>query len=183
MGKQSTGSAKLAELNQRVEELYQQGKFAVALPVAREAAQLAERELGPEHPDLARSLNDLGALLRAMGEYARALPYYEQGLAMRRQLYPEQRHPDGHPELAQSLNNLGALLQAMGEHAQALPYYEQSLAMRLRLYPEQRYPDGHPARGLRHGRRSLAFGAAILSQPRPGLSAPSLRKPAACRQG
>jgi CHAT domain-containing protein/tetratricopeptide (TPR) repeat protein len=108
------------------------------------------RRLYPEalfpqgHPQLAGSLNSLGVLLWDMGAYGKALPYYEQALAMRRRLYPEARFPQGHPHLAASLNNLGKLLQAMGESAKALPYYEQALAMRRRLYPQVRFPQGHP---------------------------------------
>jgi CHAT domain-containing protein/tetratricopeptide (TPR) repeat protein len=103
-----------------------------------------EARFPPGHPALAHSLNILGFLLEDMGESAKALPYYEQALAMRRRLYPEARFPPGHPDLAQSLNNLGLLLMEMGAYGQALPYLEQALAMGRRLYPEARFPQGHP---------------------------------------
>jgi CHAT domain-containing protein/Tfp pilus assembly protein PilF len=83
-------------------------------------------------------------LLKDQGEYAGALRYHEQALAMRRRLYPTDRYPQGHPHLALSLNNLGALLKDQGEYARALRYHEQALAMRRRLYPTDRYPQGHP---------------------------------------
>ncbi len=62
------------------------------------------------HPDLATSLNNLGALLEAQGSYGEARVYYERALAMRELLYPKDRYPQGHPDLATSLNNLGDLL-------------------------------------------------------------------------
>jgi CHAT domain-containing protein/tetratricopeptide (TPR) repeat protein len=96
------------------------------------------------HPDLALSLNDLGYLLHAQGEPAKALPYYEKALAMNQRLYPPDKFPAGHPRLAASLNNLGYLLQDLGEPAKALPYYEKALAMRQRLYPPDQFKNGHP---------------------------------------
>ncbi|MDH4136601.1 MAG: tetratricopeptide repeat protein, partial [Anaerolineae bacterium] len=42
-----------------------------------------EKVLGGEHPDTARSLNNLGFLLQAMGDLAGARPYYERALAIR----------------------------------------------------------------------------------------------------
>src|SRR5262249_58727595 len=64
-------------------------------------------DLKAAHPDLARSLSNLGSVLKAMGEPARALPYYEKALAMDQKLYPQSRFKDGHPDLANSLHNLG----------------------------------------------------------------------------
>jgi CHAT domain-containing protein len=100
------------------------------------------RRLYPEskypagHPDLANSLNNLGAVLDSMGRLEPALGYYEQALAMRRRLYPESKYPAGHPDLANSLNNLGGLLWAMGRPEPALGYHEQALAMYSRLAHE-----------------------------------------------
>ena len=60
------------------------------------------------HPDLAISLNNLGALLQAQGSYGEARGYFERALAMHQSLYPKDRYPQGHPDLAISLNNLGS---------------------------------------------------------------------------
>ena len=46
-----------------VEVLYQAGKRADAIPVAREALRLRRETLGPMHADVASSLDDLGAVL------------------------------------------------------------------------------------------------------------------------
>ncbi|MCB8934798.1 MAG: tetratricopeptide repeat protein [Candidatus Promineofilum sp.] len=127
-----------------------------ALPRARPAVR--ERVLGPEHPDTATSLNNLGYLLRAMGDLARpasaARPRIrwhrphnwgpcsgdrrratERALAVReRVLGPE------HPDTAAGLNNLGYLLQDMGDLPAARPYLERALAVWERvLGPE--HPD------------------------------------------
>src|SRR5262245_61589144 len=91
----------------------------------------------------AASLNNLGALLDALGEFDRARPCFEESLDLCRKLYPPGRFPHGHTVLARSLSNLGALLQSQGEYGQAQPYHEQSLAMSRRLYPPDRFPNGH----------------------------------------
>ncbi len=85
------------------------------------------------HPYLARSLNDLGCLLRTQGSYGDALGYFERGLAMRESLYPKDRYPNGHPDLANSLDNLGFLLQAQGSYGKARGYFERALAIRTRV--------------------------------------------------
>ncbi len=137
------------ELNKQMFELYQAGKPAEAVPLARQALAIREQLYpGMDHPDLATSLNDLALLLHATGEYGQALPYHEKALAMNERLYLPERYPNGHPELASSLNNLGGLLSSMGEHGQALPCYEKALAMKQRLYPPERYKDGHPELAL-----------------------------------
>ena len=83
---------------------------------------------------MSRGLN-LGYLLHAMGEYGKALPYYEQALAMRERGYSPDKFKNGHRDVATSLSNLGILLQAMGEYGKAQLYYEKALAMFERLYP------------------------------------------------
>src|SRR5215813_12828825 len=47
------------QLNQRVEELYPQARFVEAMPLAKRALALREKILGPIHPDVAESLNNL----------------------------------------------------------------------------------------------------------------------------
>ena len=62
--------------------------------------------LVPEHPETARSVSHLAALLKDEGDLAAARPLYERALAIREKvLGPE------HPDTATSLNNLAALLQ------------------------------------------------------------------------
>ena len=53
----------------------------------------SEKALGPEHPDVANSLNNLAALYQAQGRYAEAEPLYKRALAIsEKALGPE--HPD-----------------------------------------------------------------------------------------
>jgi hypothetical protein len=63
-----------------------------------------ENVLGPEHPDTAASVNNLGVLFGDQGDLAAAQPLLERALAIREKaLGPE------HPDTAMSLNNLAFL--------------------------------------------------------------------------
>src|ERR1700726_2932420 len=61
-----------AELSRRIEELYQQGKYKEAIPLAEKLVVLRKRAKGDEDPDTATSLHNLAALYEDMGEYAKA---------------------------------------------------------------------------------------------------------------
>jgi tetratricopeptide (TPR) repeat protein len=65
------------------------------------ALAIWEKQLGPDHPDTATSLNNLAGLLQAQGDFGGARPLYERALAIRE----KQLGPD-HPATAASLNNL-----------------------------------------------------------------------------
>jgi CHAT domain-containing protein/Tfp pilus assembly protein PilF len=137
-----------AELNQQVNQLYQQGQYSAATKRLKLLWQTIER-LYPKdqypqgHAELAHCLNYQGFILQNERKYAQAWSYYEKALAMRERLYPKQRYPLGHPDLAQSLNNLGFVLNAQRKYAKALGYFKNALAMRERLYPKEQYPAGN----------------------------------------
>jgi tetratricopeptide (TPR) repeat protein/CHAT domain-containing protein len=115
----------LQQLNQRVVELRKQGNFKEATVVATQALEVAEKSLGPNHADVAASLNNLAELYLAQGLYAQADPLIKRALAIRE----TSLGPD-HPDVAASLNNLGALYQAQDRYAQADPLIKRALAIR-----------------------------------------------------
>ncbi len=51
-------------LNQEVMKLYHAGEYSRAIIVAIKALEVAEENTGPDHPDVAMSLNDLAELYR-----------------------------------------------------------------------------------------------------------------------
>jgi CHAT domain-containing protein len=101
-------------LNQEVVKFYQQGRYSDAIRLAEKALAIYEKALGPDHPDVALSLNNLAFLYCYMGDYARAEPLYKRSLA----IYEKALGPD-HPDVAQSLNNLASLYAAKGEFSKA----------------------------------------------------------------
>ena len=112
-------------LNDEVESLYRQGQYDRAIVVAKKALDVAERTVGPDHPNVATSLNNLAALYQAQGQYAQAEPLYKRSLAIR-----EKALGLGHLLVATSLNNLALLYKTQGQYAQAEPLFKRSLAIR-----------------------------------------------------
>ena len=119
-----------------VESLWRGGKTSDpdARNMAEQAVAIKEKVLGPDHPDLATSLNNLALVYQPEGEYAKAEPLYQRALAIReRALGPD------HTDVATSLHNLARLYEAEGRYAQAEQLYTRSLA----IYEKALGPD-HP---------------------------------------
>ena len=55
-----------------------QGRYADAEPLYKRSLAIREKALGPDHPDVATSLNNLAELYRAQGRYADAEPLYKR---------------------------------------------------------------------------------------------------------
>ena len=60
--------------------LHAVGQYAEARPYYERALAISEQGLGPEHPDTALILNNLGGLLQAQGDLAGARLYFERAL-------------------------------------------------------------------------------------------------------
>src|ERR1039457_913697 len=112
-------------LNAEAISLYKQGRYDQAVVAEKKALQVAEQNVGPDHPDVAQSVNNLAELYTAQGQYAQAEPLYKRSLA----IWEKALGPD-HPDVATSLNNLAGLYRAQGQYAQAEPLYKRSLAIR-----------------------------------------------------
>ena len=68
----------VAELNKRVEDLYRDGKYAEAIPLAQRASELEEQALGPDHPHVAVTLISLTELYQATGPFAQPEPLLQR---------------------------------------------------------------------------------------------------------
>ena len=66
-------------------ELYRvKAQYARAEPNYQRVLALLEKALGPEHPDVALSLNNLAMFYeKNQGQYAKAEPLYQRSLAIR----------------------------------------------------------------------------------------------------
>src|SRR5262249_42401630 len=109
--------------------------YSQAAALMRDALAIREKSLGPEHPDTATSLGNLGGVLHDQGDLAGARPVIERALA----IFEKARGPE-HPTTATSLNNLALLLTDQGDFAGARPLFERALVIREKvLGPE--HPD------------------------------------------
>jgi len=103
---------------------YESGSYSAAEKPLTRSLMINEKVLGPDHPHVAISLNNLALLYYAQGKYAEAEPLYKQSLAIREKALG----PD-HPDVATSLNNLAELYRVQGKYAEVEPLYKQSLAI------------------------------------------------------
>jgi tetratricopeptide (TPR) repeat protein len=126
--------AEAERLNQQVIQLYQQGKYNEAIPLAEQALAIIKQQLGDNHPLTAQSLNNLALLYESQGRYSEAEPLYKQALAIRKQ-----QLGDNHPDTAISLNNLAGLYYSQGRYSEAEPLLKQALAIH-----KQQLGDNHP---------------------------------------
>jgi hypothetical protein len=96
----------------------------VAEPLHVRALAIQERSLGPDHRDVAVSLNNLAILYESLGRYGGSEPLKKRALAIREATLG----PD-HPEVAQGLNNLASLYYAQGRYGEAEPLFMRALAI------------------------------------------------------
>jgi tetratricopeptide (TPR) repeat protein len=142
-----------------------------ALEAGERALRLAERDIGPDHPDLCPILEGLAELRIGDGDPQEAEPLYKRSLAIKERAFG----PD-HPVVAESLDNLAAYYEDLGQDAKAVTAYERLLAIREKssgpehpqvatvldkiarlYYYQRRYADAEPV-----WRRSLAIREKVL---------------------
>jgi tetratricopeptide (TPR) repeat protein len=109
-------------LNQEVARLNREGKYTEATKIAEKSLDVAEKDFGPDHPNVAASLTGLAQLYESQGKYSEAELLFEQSLAIREKALG----PD-HPDVAASLNDLAELYRAQGRYTEAEPLYKRAL--------------------------------------------------------
>jgi len=116
---QKAALAEATRLNQQIIQLYQQGKYAEATPLADQALAILKRSLGDRHPATAAILTNLAALYKKQGRNDEAKRLYQQVLELREEHYPllkQQRLLTEAAELGRKILNL----DAQGKYREAL---------------------------------------------------------------
>jgi tetratricopeptide (TPR) repeat protein len=126
---------------------YAQGLFEPGFEWSERALAISEKQLGPDHPQTAGSLNNLAGLYRSMGRYESAEPLHLRALA----ISEKQLGPD-HPQTAGSLNNLAELYRSMGRYESAEPLYFRALAI-----SEKQLGLDHPSTGTSLNNLALLY--------------------------
>ncbi|WP_324616405.1 tetratricopeptide repeat protein [Lusitaniella coriacea] len=127
----SQQSAELEEakrLNQQIVQLYRQGQYAAAIPLARRALSIREKVFGPEHPSVATSLNNLAELYQIASNYAAAEPLFRRALSIWEKTLGAE-----HPRVAIGLNNLASLYWYMGNYPAAESLFQRTLAIQEKV--------------------------------------------------
>ena len=108
-------------LNQEALRLYRAGKYERAIIVAQEALKVAEDNVGPNHIDVATSLNNLAGLYDTQGNYAKAEPLYKRALSI-----DEKALGPDHPSVATTLDNLAGLYRSTNRSEEAKKLEERA---------------------------------------------------------
>lgn len=99
--------------------------YGSARALAGRGLEIAERQLGPDDPWVARLLVDLARVDRLVGDFPEARPRLDRALAIQeRALGPT------HLETATTLRDLAELLRLSGDYAAAAPLFDRALAIR-----------------------------------------------------
>jgi CHAT domain-containing protein/Tfp pilus assembly protein PilF len=102
-------------------------KFADAISLAQRVLSIREKVLGPDHPDVARSLSNLATFYTDQDRYADAEPLFKRSLSIREKVLGS-----SHLDVATSLVDLAGLYREQGRYADAEPLYRRSLNIRER---------------------------------------------------
>jgi tetratricopeptide (TPR) repeat protein len=105
------------------------GLYDQAIQLVRRATETRHEVLGPEHPELAQSLNHLGEVLTLDAEYDEAEAKLREALEIRRKTSGPRS-----AEVATTLTALAEVLSRKGEYDQAEPLISEALSIRESLY-------------------------------------------------
>ena len=104
--------------------LRERGNYAAAEPLQTRGLAIREAVLGPEHPDVATSLNELGILLNEQGRYREADRRY-----IRAQAILENAFGPEHRDVGISLNSLGCSYYAQGRYGEAEQLFSRAVVI------------------------------------------------------
>ncbi|MEM6989808.1 MAG: tetratricopeptide repeat protein [Myxococcota bacterium] len=114
---------KLAAQGMLAETHRRAGDLDSALAIYERLLPDSEAAYGGAHPDLARELNNAGAVYVQRGEFAEARARFERALDIREAAFGPQ-----HPAVAESLYNLGTAARYAGELDEATGFLRAALA-------------------------------------------------------
>ena len=114
----------LKSLRSQVSELYRQGKYAQAIPIARRYVSLAREWHGSNHTNYAEAIGWLADLYRAQGRHTEAEPLYKRSLAIK-----EKTLGPNHQSVSNALNDLAILYLSLGRYREAELLLKRSIGI------------------------------------------------------
>jgi len=123
------------------------GNLPAVEPLLRQAVAIWEKVLGPEHPNVARSLGNLGTTLNEERKWSEAEPLFRRAVAIEEKALGPQ-----HPALGLPLQGLAQIAVAKGKTSEAEALYRRI----LELYQLAGWPPEHnEVRSARAGYAAL----------------------------
>jgi CHAT domain-containing protein/Tfp pilus assembly protein PilF len=114
-----------------------EGKPNEARPLAERALAIREEALGPDHVEVASTVNTLANIHYQLDDYNGAEVLFERALAIREKTLS----PD-HPDLADSMAGLAIVYYVEGKYSRVKPLYDRALEIK-----EQAFGPDHPEVG------------------------------------
>ena len=112
--------------------LYRDGRYEEALPLYREALEIAKTHLGEDHPSTLRNMNNMGLFLQDMKRWGEAEAMLRRALEMRREtLGPE------NPGTLASAINLSLLYARIERYDETLRLGEETVEISRRTLGEE----------------------------------------------
>jgi CHAT domain-containing protein/Flp pilus assembly protein TadD len=146
------------ELNARVMQLCDQGKYAEALPLAQRVLEIRLKS-GGKNLDTAGSYNNLSFIYYQLGDYVQAEPLINKVVEIQEEIYGKK-----HPNTALSYNNLGLFYQTMGNYSKSKSLLEKALVLMQELHGEKHADTAHTYNNLGELYRAMGnFGQAEIS--------------------
>lgn len=120
--------AEAATLAKEVIELYKQGKYKEALPLAKRCVQLREKAFTPADDPLRTALNNLGEVYIALGKYEDAEPPFQRLIKSYEEFAPADIR------LIRVLQRMGLIKFVTGEHDKTERLYRRALEITEKAY-------------------------------------------------
>lgn len=123
---------KAKSLTDQCSSLESSGDYSRAETVCREALTIRESLLGPNHPDVAESLDALATVYYDQARFEKAEKLLERSVAI-----DEKDLGSRNPDTATKLHHLAVVLNDEGKYAQAELLYRRALAIREATLPSE----------------------------------------------
>jgi tetratricopeptide (TPR) repeat protein len=109
---------------ERIMKLANSGRYDEALLLAKRLLESSRKTLGPNHPDVAAALDNLGVLYQLGGDFVQAELHFKLSISVL-----EKARGPKHPELVTPLHNLAWLYYNNGDYVRPQPLFERQLAI------------------------------------------------------
>ena len=114
-----------AMLSDTIGRVYRElGLLDQGRPLVEQALAIRLQHLGDDHPDVASSLNNLGGIEHADGDYEQSAAHHEEALGIYRSLPGDRRL-----EIGDSLNDLALARHSQGRYEEAADLLRRALAI------------------------------------------------------
>ncbi|MDY6988912.1 MAG: tetratricopeptide repeat protein [Thermodesulfobacteriota bacterium] len=119
----------LKGLEEQAKKLYDEGRYAEAIPIAERVLEISERHLQNDPASMVSALTSLGNLHIGLGQYKKAEPYASRALAIADTALPSDSNQVDVMVKEVLLGILGSICIELGDHSRAVELLDRRLKM------------------------------------------------------